>query len=232
MTRKNARWSLKEWHSKSNWQRKPGTSGEMERRLSPSGRTGDAGNRQEWNLGESCKKSSKRESDVMVTRAIIEKGFKYLRKIRDEEKGAKELLEEVQDGKQQLDEEVWKDIEDYTLSWEPVKRTSQKSGNWCRVAMRNLEIWSSISMRSLQKFKNWNGVTLSGRSDAGWKKKKRVVKCVCLPRESGTVSWVGHEIFSPACWVEFCFLCMECIIDMVAESVASCTRSRQQPRFP
>ena len=45
------------------------------------------------------------------------RGLKRLRKIREEE-AAKELLEEVQDQKQQLEDEVWREMEDYIFPWE------------------------------------------------------------------------------------------------------------------
>ena len=81
----------------------------------------------------------KRETEVLViadefkttrkadenTTAIIMRGLKRLRGIKEEEEeAAKELLEEVQDRKQQLEDEVWKEIEEYIISWEKERRMS------------------------------------------------------------------------------------------------------------
>ena len=50
---------------------------------------------------------------------------KSLRKIREEEEAAKELLKEVQDTRQQqAEEEMWKDLEEYIASW-----TQKKDGH-------------------------------------------------------------------------------------------------------
>ena len=49
------------------------------------------------------------------TRSIVMWGLERLRKIKEEEGAAKELLEEVQDRKQQLEEEVWKEIVEYMI---------------------------------------------------------------------------------------------------------------------
>ena len=52
------------------------------------------------------------------TRAIMKKGLKHLRKVRDEEKAAQELLEEVQERRLQLENEMWKEVDDYIFTWE------------------------------------------------------------------------------------------------------------------
>ena len=55
------------------------------------------------------------------TRATTMRELKRLRKIREEEdEAAKELLEEVQDRKQQLEDEAWKEMEDCFVSWDPL----------------------------------------------------------------------------------------------------------------
>ena len=85
---------------------------------------------------KNCMESSKRESDVLVvlgeiassrkvddhTRAITKKGLEQLREVKDEEKAAKELQEEVQERMQQLEGEFVKKIEDYIVSWDPERR--------------------------------------------------------------------------------------------------------------
>ena len=73
----------------------------------------------------------KRETEVLVmarelkavgktnenTRVIIMRGPERLRKSKEEEEEApKELLEELQDRKQQLEDEVWKEIEGHIIS--------------------------------------------------------------------------------------------------------------------
>ena len=77
---------------------------------------------------ESCKESSRRETDVVVqaeemaamgkndehTRATIKRSLKQLSKVNEEE-GAKELLESVQERKQQVEEALWKKMKS-TLS--------------------------------------------------------------------------------------------------------------------
>ena len=49
------------------------------------------------------------------TRAIMKKGEKHLRKVRDEEKAAKELLEEVQERTLQLEDEMWEELDNYIV---------------------------------------------------------------------------------------------------------------------
>ena len=74
---------------------------------------------------KSCEESSERESEVVVmaaevaamgqtdehSRAIVMRSLRRLRKIR----------EAVQDRKQQLEDEIWKEVDDYIFSWEPEK---------------------------------------------------------------------------------------------------------------
>ena len=43
--------------------------------------------------------------------------MEHIRKVMDEEKAAEELLEEVQDRKHQLEDEVRKEVDDYIFSW-------------------------------------------------------------------------------------------------------------------
>ena len=66
------------------------------------------------------------------TRAMITRGLKRLRKIREVLEAAKELLEEVQDKKQQMEDEVWKEMEEKIPSSEPEKRRSGtlNAKNW------------------------------------------------------------------------------------------------------
>ena len=85
---------------------------------------------------KSSKERSKRESEVIVlaeevaamgkgdehTRPIIKRSLR--RKIREEEEVAKELQEAVRDRKEQWEDEVWKEMEDYIFSWEPEKMIS------------------------------------------------------------------------------------------------------------
>ena len=55
------------------------------------------------------------------TRATIKRSLRQLRKINEEE-AAKELLESVQERKQQVEEELWREVDEYIFSWEPGKR--------------------------------------------------------------------------------------------------------------
>ena len=41
-----------------------------------------------------------------------------------EDKAAKELLDEVQNRKQQLEDEIWKEVEEYIISWKLERRIS------------------------------------------------------------------------------------------------------------
>ena len=96
---------------------------------------------------KSRKESPKRESEGLVmeeelvsmgktdehTRATMKRGLKQISKLREEEEeAAKELLDEVQDRKQQLEDEVWKEMADYIFSWELEKRRSGtlNAKNW------------------------------------------------------------------------------------------------------
>ena len=97
---------------------------------------------------KSCKQSMKRKTEVLVmadelkafgktdenTRTIIMRGLQRLRKIQEEE-ATKELVEEVQDRKQQLEEGTWKDIEQYIISWDQERRRS---------STLNAKIWQLV----------------------------------------------------------------------------------------
>ena len=85
------------------------TSSKVERHFPQRGRTGYARERKETQLGQSCKESSKRETEIyavpegMAQDAKVEDGdksrltkaLKQLRKDREEESAARELLEEM-----------------------------------------------------------------------------------------------------------------------------------------
>ena len=76
-----------------------------------------------------CKESLKREQEVLVlaeeleargsvdgnARAIINRGLKRIKKITDEEETLRELLLEVLDRREQEEEEVWNELEEYSL---------------------------------------------------------------------------------------------------------------------
>ena len=81
------------------------------------------------------------------TRSIIIRGLKRLHKIRKEkeEEVATELLEEVQDRKQQL-EDVWKEIEDYLASWETQRRRS---------CITNMKIWKLAQSSATKSRLGW-----------------------------------------------------------------------------
>ena len=97
---------------------------------------------------KSCKESMKRDTEVLVmadelnamgkndehTRAIRTWRLKRLRKIKEKE-AEKELLEEVQDRKQQLEDEVWTEMEKYIVSWDPERRIS---------STLNAKIWQLV----------------------------------------------------------------------------------------
>ena len=52
------------------------------------------------------------------------KGWKHFREVRDDEKAATELLDEVQERKLQLEDELWQELDNYIFTWEPGKRRS------------------------------------------------------------------------------------------------------------
>ena len=106
------------------------------------------------------------------TRAIIMRGLKRPRKIKEEE-AAKELLEEIQDKQQQLEDEVWKEIEEYIISWEQERRMSSilnredmATGN--KALLQKRRTWRMTSQRPLLKFKNWAGKKSNISPGAGW----------------------------------------------------------------
>ena len=81
----------------------------------------------------------------------------------------------LQDRKQQLDEEVWQEIEQYTVSWKPERRSStltRKFGNWYKggkaVLTKSGEPGELTLRRSRRKFKNWAGKEEEGYPGAGW----------------------------------------------------------------
>ena len=49
-------------------------------------------------------------------------GFKHLQRVRDEEKAAQELQVEVQERKQQLEDDLWKEVDDCIFLWKAKKR--------------------------------------------------------------------------------------------------------------
>ena len=70
---------------------------------------------------KSCEESSKRESEIMLMADELvgvncSKGSIHLRRVRDEEKTAKELLQEAQEGRLQLEDEMWLELEGYIAS--------------------------------------------------------------------------------------------------------------------
>ena len=89
---------------------------------------------------ESSKERSKRESENMVmvsellgvekldeeTRTCLQKGSRHLRKIRDEQRAAEEILEEVKQRRQQTEDDMWTEFEEYLASEDSEKRRS-----WC-----------------------------------------------------------------------------------------------------
>ena len=61
---------------------------------------------------------------LVLFSAKMKNGSKHLRKERDEEKAAKALLEEVQERRLQIEDEMWLVLDNYLFSWEPGKRRS------------------------------------------------------------------------------------------------------------
>ena len=92
------------------------------------------------------------------TRAIMRWGLTQLRKIREEEEAAKELLEEVQDRKQQLEDELWKEMEDHEQRMSGTLKA--KVCTWYRAVIRNQRIWSTTLLRLWPKSQNWVGKTV------------------------------------------------------------------------
>ena len=90
---------------------------------------------------------------------------------------AKELLEKGQDRKQQLEEEVWKEIEEHITSWEPERRRScilkgEDLAIGTRHCYKKRRTWRMTSRRSRRKFKNWAGKKEKGYPGAGWNRKR------------------------------------------------------------
>ena len=86
------------------------------------------------------------------TRAILKKGVKYLRKVRDEEKAAKEVLEEVQERRLQMEDEIWREQDTFNFSWESGKGRSRSL---------NAKIWQ------LERSSNTKAENLKSESWAG-----------------------------------------------------------------
>ena len=109
------------------------------------------------------------------TRAIMKKGLKHIRRVRDEEKAAKELLEEVQERRLQMEDEIWQELDNYIFSWEPGKR---RSGSL------TAKIWQ-LALSSNTKAENlehdFNEIDVKIR-ELGWGDGKRVTR-----------SWVEKE---------------------------------------
>ena len=88
---------------------------------------------------------------------MIQRGLRELRKIIKE--AANELLEAVPDRKQQLENEIWKEMDDYIFSWEPEKRIGDPDRkNLANGVEQQYEIRKSgagLLMRLWQKSKSW-----------------------------------------------------------------------------
>ena len=63
----------------------------------------------------------------------------------------------MQDRKQQVEDEVWKEMEDYIFTWEPEMRITQQFGKWCR----NQKIWSTEIVAKVQELGQKGGKRLS-----------------------------------------------------------------------
>ena len=126
MTRKHASWSSRGWHAQTSWQHSPVDNGGQSsqdkwKKPAPLAKWTEVSHpveelgmlaRDKWGSWvDSCKEGLKRESKVFVmaeefasmgitdehARATNMPGLTQLRKIREKEEAAKELLEEVQD---------------------------------------------------------------------------------------------------------------------------------------
>ena len=171
-TRKNSTWSSGGWQTQT-MRRCTRTQDELERSLPHSGLTGFLAKDKKSIWAKSYMESSKRESEVMVmadeldsgekldeqTGAKMKKGLKHLRKVRDEGKAVKELLEEVQERRLHMEDEMWQELDKNIFSWEPWKRRSgsliAQFGNWYKAATQRRRTWSTTSTRSLQKSGSW-----------------------------------------------------------------------------
>ena len=101
------------------------------------------------------------------TRAIFMRGLKRLRKIREEEEAAQELLEE---DKKQLEDEVWKEMEDYIFSWELERRISGTPN------AKNWQMVQSSTTKS-ENLENDSTETAAKVQELGWKDGKRLSRC-------------------------------------------------------
>ena len=97
------------------------------------------------------------------------RGLKRPRKIKEEE-ATKEIMEEVQDRKQQLEDEVWKEVEEYIFSWEQERRMSSFS---------NAKIWQLAQSSAIKAENLENDFTEATAKvqEMGWKEGKHIFKC-------------------------------------------------------
>ena len=76
----------------------------------------------------------------------------------------------MQDRKQQLEDEVWKEMEDYIFSWEPERRRS---------GTLNAKIWKMVqsSTAKSENLENDFTETVAKVQELGWKDGERLSSC-------------------------------------------------------
>ena len=89
---------------------------------------------------------------------------------QDEEKASKELLAEVQKRKNQLEDEMWQELDKYIFTWEAGKRRSKalNAQIWRPVQSSNTKAenlehdFHEIVSKKKKKNDRWAGVMVSG----------------------------------------------------------------------
>ena len=146
-------------------------------------------------------------------------------KEKEEEKELLELQEAVQERKQQLEGELWEELDDYIFSWEPEQRRS---------GTLNAKIWLLVQGSSNTKSENMEhdfDEIAAKIDELGWNDDKRLTRNWDEKEEGSTSSvsaclWCqaggfGVSISSPSLIGSgFRVLRMESIIDLVADSVS------------
>ena len=104
-------------------------------------------------LVKSCEESSKREPEVMIaanellgvekldveTRKFLHQGLRHLRRTRDEEIAAEEILVEVKQRRQQTEDDMWTEREEYIASGDSERRRS---------GCMNAKVWQMVQSSS------------------------------------------------------------------------------------
>ena len=82
----------------------------------------------------------------------------------------KELLDEAQERVKQVEEDIWKDIEEYIVSWEPERRRS---------GTLNTNIWQMVRINKTKSEHLEHGINevLEKTHLLGWNEGKKLARC-------------------------------------------------------